>query len=119
MHRQQKREIDLLQRKISTLRRQAATAAAGGAAVAGEDRLELAAAAVAAGEAWPPGEGGTGSRALGVRSVRAAIERDKAIARLGLGVVEEYPRDVLVDLLQVSVVVSLKMAHKRTLTCYA
>jgi hypothetical protein len=29
------------------------------------------------------------------------VARDRAIARLGLGIVEEYPRDVLVDLIQV------------------
>lgn len=101
MCRQQRREIDLLQRKIGSLRRQAATATAGGAAAAGEDELDR------AGDAWPPGEGGDGLaaggfRGVGIRSTRAAIQRDKAIARLQLGVVEEYPTDVLVDLIQVS-----------------
>lgn len=104
MCRQQKREIDLLQRKIATLRRQAATAAAGGAAAAGEDSLQLAAAAVAAGDAWASdgsSAAAAGFRGLTSRSTKSAMERDKAIARLGLGVVEEYPRDVLIDLIQV------------------
>lgn len=35
------------------------------------------------------------------RTARAAIERDRAVAKLGLGLVEELPRDVLVDTLQV------------------
>ena len=92
---QLKREIDLLQRKIATVRRQAAGAggvngsSAGWEAEEGEAALGL---AVVLG-------GGGASR--GSRGTRAAMERDKALARLGLWRVEEYPRDVLVDLLQV------------------
>lgn len=87
----------MLQRKIASLRRSHALAGPGASAAAGEDDL------AAAGGAWPPGEGGSAGAVASVsRSTRAAIERDKAIARLGLAVVEEYPRDVLVDLVQVS-----------------
>eukprot|EP00775_Hariotina_reticulata_P013264 gene13264-13394_t len=107
-HRQLQREVDILQRKIASLRREQALAAPGGAAVAGEDSL------AAAGGAWPPGEGAPAAAAVAVaatRSARAAIQRDKAIAQLGLAVVEEFPRDVLVDLVQdVCVVLELKDA---------
>jgi hypothetical protein len=110
--RQLKREIDMLQRKIASLKRHAAAAAAGGTAAAGEEDLALTAASIAADGssssevpgAWPPGErhaaagGAAGSRG---RGVAAAVARDRAVARLGLGIVEEYPRDVLVDLVQV------------------
>jgi hypothetical protein len=110
--RQLKREIDMLQRKIASLKRHAAAAAAGGTAAAGEAELALTAAAIAAADgdvpgAWPPGERHNAAAAAAAaagsrgRGVAAAVARDRAIARLGLGIVEEYPRDVLVDLLQV------------------
>lgn len=99
-NRRLQREVDLLQRKISALRRQAAVDQPGGSAASGEDAL---AAAVAAGDIL-----GADDRALGLaggssrsRGTKTAIERDKALARLGLGVVEEFPRDVLVDIVQV------------------
>lgn len=105
----------MLQRKIASLKRQAAAAVAGGTAAAGEDALALTAAAVAAdeydsGDAWPNGETAAAAAASGLRgfggkrSVAAAVARDRAVARLGLRVVEEYPRDVLVDLVQVGAV---------------
>jgi hypothetical protein len=53
---------------------------------------------------WPQGErqaGGTAAGGSRGRGVAAAVVRDRALARLGLGIVEEYPRDVLVDLIQV------------------
>jgi hypothetical protein len=94
--RQLQRELDILQRKIASVRReQAPGGAPGGAAAAFEDSL------AAAGGAWPPGEGAPAAAAALTRSVRGAIQRDKAIARLGLAVLEEFPRDVLVDLVQV------------------
>lgn len=101
----------MLQRKIATLKRHAAAAAAGGAAAAGEEELALAAASIAAEDgvpsAWPPGERHSAAGGAGSRGVAAAVARDRAIARLGLGIVEEYPRDVLVDLLQVRHKVSM------------
>jgi hypothetical protein len=98
----------MLQRKIATLKRHAAAAAAGGAAAAGEENLALTAASIAAADgsgsevpgSWPRGEGYTAGGSRG-RGVAAAVARDRAIARLGLGIVEEYPRDVLIDLIQV------------------
>jgi hypothetical protein len=108
LRRQLKREIDMLQRKIASLKRHAAAAAAGGTAAAGEAELALTAAAIAEADgdvpgAWPPGERHNAAAAASSRGrgVAAAVARDRAIARLGLGIVEEYPRDVLVDLLQV------------------
>lgn len=90
------REVDLLQRKIAAVRRQAASGQPGGAATAGEDALS-AAGDVLGGD--DRGAGGSGSR--GGRGTKTAIERDKALARLGLHVAEEFPRDVLVDIVQV------------------
>lgn len=88
------REIDLLQRKIAAVRRQAATAQPGGAAAAGEDALSA-----ASGDVWGADDRGSGGGRS--RGTKAAIERDKALAKLGLFVVEELPRDVLVDVVQV------------------
>lgn len=91
------REIDILQRKIAAVRRQAATAQPGGAAAAGEDSLAVAA---AAGDVWGADDrAGVSGRSRGTKT---AIQRDKALASLGLHVVEEFPRDVLVDVVQVS-----------------
>jgi chromosome segregation ATPase len=87
---QLRREIDLMQRKLSSLRYKAANGGGDGwAAEAGEEELALVKV--------------NGQR--GRRSTQAAIDRDKALARLGLWRVEEYPREVLVDLVQVGVYV--------------
>lgn len=88
-----------MQRKIAAVRRQAATAQPGGAAAAGEDSL---AAAAAAGDLWGADDriGGESGRSRGTKT---AIQRYKALASLGLHVVEEFPRDVLVDIVQVGV----------------
>lgn len=97
LRRRLQREIDLLQRKIAAVRRQVAAGQPGGAASAGEDALS---AAVAAGDVWGADDRvGSSGR---VRGTKTAIERDKALARLGLHAVEEFPRDVLVDIVQVS-----------------
>jgi len=76
----------MLQRKLAHLRRRAG-AAAGAEAEEGEASLSALA-------------GGGGAS----RGARAQMERDRAISKLGLGVVEELPRDVLVDCVQVGVV---------------
>jgi hypothetical protein len=99
------REVDLLQRKIAAVRRQAASGQPGGAAAAGEDVLS---AAAAAGDVWGGDDSGAGGRGRG-RGTKTAIERDKALARLGLHVAEEFPRDVLVDIVQVCVSTNTKM----------
>lgn len=106
------REVDLLERKIATVRRQAATGQPGGAAAAGEAAL---AAAVAAGDVW--GDTDTGMMRSRSRGTKTAIERDKALARLGLGVIEEFPRDVLVDILQVCVTHALAVCPSCQLGC--
>lgn len=92
--------MDLLQRKVAAVRRQAAAGQPGGAAAAGEDALS---AGAAAGDVWSGDDrGGVGAGAGGrARGTRSAMERDKALARLGLFVVEEYCRDTLVDIVQV------------------
>jgi hypothetical protein len=98
MRRRLQREVDLLQRKIATLRRQAAADQPGGSAAAGEDSM---AAAAAAGDVWGVDDTRRGPVSSRGRGTKTAIERDKALARLGLHVVEEFPRDVLVDIVQV------------------
>jgi hypothetical protein len=94
-----------LQRKIAAVRRQAASGQPGGAAAAGEDSLS---AAVAAGDVWGGDDRGSGGRGRG-RGTKTAIERDKALARMGLHVVGEFPRDVLVDIVQVCAFQSMGM----------
>jgi hypothetical protein len=103
------REVDLLQRKMATLRRQAAADQPGGSAAAAEDSM---AAAAAAGDVWgvdDTGRGPVGSRGRGTKT---AIERDKALARLGLHVVEEFHRDVLVDIVQVCLTKRCGLFHR-------
>lgn len=107
------REVDLLQRKIATVRRQAATAQPGSAAAAGEDAMAVAA---AAGDVWGADDrAGVSGRSRGTKT---AIQRDKALANLGLHVVEEFPRDVLVDVVQVSTA-DVKWLHQHCLHALA
>lgn len=53
------------------------------------------------------------------RTARAASERDRSIAKLGLGLVEELPRDVLVDTLQVGLecMLFVNKQFQRDLSC--
>lgn len=100
------REIDLLQRKIAAVRRQSAAAQPGGNAAAAADAPPYHTAASS--HLGDENDDTAAAAAAGVgrqrrRGTRTAIERDRALARLGLGVVEEFPRDVLVDIVQVCV----------------
>lgn len=108
-HRLLKRELDIAQRKLAATRRSAAAAAVAGATTAAAANNSNA--PHTAEDAVPNNNSSSGSGVRLQRNARAAMERDRAIARLGLGVVDEYPRDVLVDLVQdVCVVLQLRDA---------
>lgn len=99
--RQLKREIDLLEQKIARLRHQASTSIGAGA-TAEHGEAELALMSLSAGAS---------------RGTRAAMERDKQVSRLKLQCVEEYPRDVLVDLVQVWTIAGDGFLDAIAMTC--
>lgn len=86
-------EIDRLQRSLASARRKAAAASSD--AAVDSDTASVC-------DAGPGAEAGARAGLAGrPRGARAQMERDRAVARLGLACVEEMPRDALVDAVQV------------------
>ncbi|MEW5316929.1 MAG: hypothetical protein WDW38_008268 [Sanguina aurantia] len=93
-----KREVEILERRLLHLRGSSAAGAVGAAAEGGELALAISM---------------TSGRAA-LLTTRDRIARDRDMHRLRLGAVEDFPKDVLIDLLQ-DVCISLDLSDATTL----